>query len=200
MPQYKYRPVDMKYVRENPEEYIIPECLDACKILWDKGIDTVQCSNYDDLDYRYIDLDQNHLSKENKRLLEELINSGTEGFSIGGLIGTPRLYVYALGDVARAELCGLANVLRLQDTFDFYTVDEYLSMYKSKGGKYTILPTGEALVEENPEHANATIEEALTELDDWDLYVESEQRVYKSKYALEHHMKYLKSLEKGRKM
>ena len=55
MPRYQYSQTPTRLVKENPEEYIIPDCLEACKILWDKGIDTVECSNfYDDVNYHVV--------------------------------------------------------------------------------------------------------------------------------------------------
>ena len=45
---YQYRPISTEYVMENPEQFIIPECIECCKLLWSKGIDTYQCGNYED--------------------------------------------------------------------------------------------------------------------------------------------------------
>lgn len=36
MTKYQYELVDVKYVKENLEEYIIPDCLDACKLSLDR--------------------------------------------------------------------------------------------------------------------------------------------------------------------
>ena len=38
IPSYQYSYVDLPYVVNNPEEYIIAGCLDACSELWDKNI------------------------------------------------------------------------------------------------------------------------------------------------------------------
>ena len=41
--KYQYSEVDMAYVYRNPEEFIIPENLAACKLLWNKNIFTKMC-------------------------------------------------------------------------------------------------------------------------------------------------------------
>ena len=46
--RYQYMPTSVEEVMKNPEEFIIPECMECCKLLWSKGIDTRQCGNYDD--------------------------------------------------------------------------------------------------------------------------------------------------------
>ena len=64
MPRYQYGLVNIEYVKEEPEEYIIPDCIDACRLLWDKGINTAQCSNLEDKNYRWIEIDARGLSDE----------------------------------------------------------------------------------------------------------------------------------------
>ena len=45
--KYNYTYVPLEYVIKEPYEYIIPECIDACKAFWDKNIETFMVSNYD---------------------------------------------------------------------------------------------------------------------------------------------------------
>lgn len=65
---YQYSRVDMKVVMDDPEEFIIPENLEACKLLWSKNIFTKMCNNYDN-DYSWITVSD--LSPENQALFQE---------------------------------------------------------------------------------------------------------------------------------
>ena len=59
-------------VAHNINEFIIPECQEACISLWARNIGTFMCSNRDELsDISYILL--NDLSEENKHIIDELI-------------------------------------------------------------------------------------------------------------------------------
>ena len=201
MAQYQYSLVDVQYVKQNPEEFIIPDCLDACRILWEKGIDTTQCSNFEDKNCRWIEIDVACLSKENYNYLYNMINSKVEGFSLGGMTHYPRIYVNKTGMEANLRLCELANSLLLQDTKQFITVEEYLDSYKRRNGEYTTLPTGVVQRQYNPMLINATLADALEANNDWNLYIESEGRIYNNEDALNHHLDYLEKLQKiGKKM
>ena len=50
---YEYGYIDLPIVVKNPEEYIIPGCLGACRSLWDKNIETFMVSNLQD-DHLYV--------------------------------------------------------------------------------------------------------------------------------------------------
>lgn len=67
---YQYSAVDMKFVMENPEEYVIPEVLEACKLLWSKNIFTVMCNNYEN-DHSWITI--NTLSEENQKIFDSFV-------------------------------------------------------------------------------------------------------------------------------
>lgn len=197
MPKYQYSLVDIKYVKENPEEYIIPDCIDACRILWSKNISTIQCSNLDDLNYRWIEIDSVGLSEENKKILYDKINSKEDGFSLGGLTHNPRIYVGDVGVEANRRLCSLAEMLLLQDTIDFSTVEEYLDDFKRTDGEHIILPTGEIIRNYNPQFEDATLKDALDANDAWILFIMEEGRVYYNRDALDTHINYLNQLNKG---
>ena len=196
MPKYQYGLVNVEFVKENPEEYIIPDCIDACKILWDKGIDTVQCSNLEDINYRWIEIDTLGLSVENKTIIYDLINANKEGFAVGGMTHNPRLFVHCEGFEASEKLCQLASVFVLQDTIKYSNIEEYLDDYKRKDGEYKILDTGILIRDYNPKLVSATLEDALASNEDWDLYIEEEGRIYHSVAALESHLKYLEQTKK----
>ena len=81
---YQYSAVDMNFVYANPEEFIIPENLEACKLLWSKNIFTVMCNNYDN-DNSWITISK--LDESNQKLFEELCKSNPEnfGYTWGGV-------------------------------------------------------------------------------------------------------------------
>ena len=197
MPRYQYGLVNIEYVKEDPEEYIIPDCIDACRLLWDKGINTAQCSNLEDKNYRWIEIDTRGLSDENIKIIYDLINAKADGFSVGGMTHNPRLFVHCEGAEASKALCQLASVFVLQDTMDYSTIEEYLDNYKRSGGEYMILDTGVIIRDYNPRLVSATLADALTFNDEWKLYVEEEGRIYHSVAALEAHMNYVKQLNKA---
>ena len=199
MPRYQYSQTPARLVKEEPEEYIIPDCLEACKILWDKGIDTVECSNfYDDVNnYRYVDIDPSKLSEENKTFLYDKINSNAEGFAIDGVRHNPRIYVHKTGVEAQKRLCELAEMLSLQDTSEYATSEQFLDGYKRTDGEYIDLPDGIIIRDYNPKYKDATLVDALNDTNKWDLFIEEEGRVYNNKEALEHHQHYLSKLKEN---
>ena len=85
--RYQYKPTLIEYVMEHPEEYIIPECIDCCELLWSKGIDTFQCGNYDDPIENgfWIEIDTSSLSKDNKHILDEISKGDSRVFYCVGL-------------------------------------------------------------------------------------------------------------------
>ncbi len=45
---FRYAGESIEIVSSNPDEYIVPECLEACRSFWDKNIFTASCSNRDE--------------------------------------------------------------------------------------------------------------------------------------------------------
>lgn len=81
--KYQYSEVDMAYVYRNPEEFIIPENLAACKLLWSKNIFTKMCNNYDN-EFSWITI--NCLSRENQDIFDSLSKIDNRfGATWGGL-------------------------------------------------------------------------------------------------------------------
>lgn len=80
---YEYRTLPVHIVAENIDEYIIPECQQACKNLWDKNIFTLSCSNrneqrHDGKEIKYIIL--GHLSAQNQLTFERLAESRPQNY------------------------------------------------------------------------------------------------------------------------
>lgn len=196
---YQYMPTPTEYVMENPEEFIIPECLNCCKLLWSKGIDTFQCENYDDPIENgfWIDIDSNSLSQENLQILQSLALNDKRVYFNEGLQGQ---HCFRIGverksiNDASKELCEIADNLVLQDTIHYITGDDLLEKYKRQGGEFHIHPLGYVYSDINPERINATLEDALNNIN-MELYNSEENRLYLSKHALNVHLNYLKQQE-----
>lgn len=67
-------PTPVKLVKANPERFIVPECLPACKELWIKNIDTFMVCDLLDLEtgWAWICLEDILLSARNKEILASL--------------------------------------------------------------------------------------------------------------------------------
>ena len=180
--RYEYQHVTIDDVIENPGEYIIPECLDACKVLWSKGIETYMCSNHANEEL-YVSIEESKLDKENRKILYS--NEHNEHF--GRDIVNHRPLIKAQ---TSEKLVELAKLFVLQDSLAYVTEEEILNSYKRKGSKeYEILRDGTVRSKENPKLANATLEEALQSCD-LTLYDAEEGKLFESKYAFEHHKKF----------
>lgn len=211
--QYQSRHVDTEVVINNPEEYIIPECLPACKILWDRNIETFMCSNYDtDIDL-WIDFDL--VSEENVELFHSLRESDPEHYGIDDWY-----HHYRVVATSSDELEKLVSVFKLQDVKEerYQSGEEFLDLYKrfkmnndediaelrrlyplvGPDMYYVTTFGGLGLKDEyaiNPKKRDATLSDALKAENKTALYVEDEDRVYSSLTFLKWHQKYLKYLQ-----
>ena len=197
MEKYVFSSVDMEYVLENPELYIIPECLKICRILWSKGIDTVQCSNYDVGETSYwIEIDDRTLSDDNRKYIFSMLDRKNSHFGEDIRFHHPVITAERTKNGLRV-LENIANSFIIQDTNQFKSDNRILNEYKTEGGSYYIDDSGYLLKSVNPERESATIEDALAELD-LTYYVKDEGRLYNSKHAYDVHMNYIKELNKKR--
>ena len=200
-PRYEYRATDVESVIQNAEEYIIPECLEACKTLWGKNIETVMCSNYNDNTDLYIDLlDGDGLSDENRDIF---INNEENGFTLGEEHDFPRISVPGQTPESALKLQELADKLHIQDVRNcrYKSSKQFLEDYKygDMPEEYEYEAGGQGYVIVNrqydPERVNATLQDALERTGKSGLYVPSEDRVYESQMFLDWHNRYLKSKE-----
>lgn len=190
--QYQYSYVDLEIVMSNPNEYIIPQCLPACMILWDKNIETFMVSNNED-ENLYVLLF--NLSEENESFLESQIQIDSR-FIFSDYRNTYGIMVKGKDATASEELASLASMLHLQDTKRFTTPESYLKEFKTKDGGFRIDEYGHIIKLENPKLADTTLEEALRQDGKENLYVASENRIYDSAMYLKWHQKYLQALAK----
>lgn len=188
--RYQYPYVELEKVMSNPTEYIIPQCLPACRSLWSKNIETFMVSNNDDNDL-YVLL--TNVSPENMAVFREMQKQDPR-FIYDGYRSTIGIAVKGNDSNAMHELERLTEVFRVQDTMRFKTAEDFLESYKYTDGKMTIADDGTIHRAKNPELENITLQEALKRSGKESLYVASEGRVYESHMYLSWHRRYEQSL------
>lgn len=188
--QYQYSYVDLEIVISNPNEYIILECLPACKILWDKNVETFMVSNNGD-DNLYVLL--YNLSPENETFLQNMIKIDSR-FIYSSYRKAYGIAVKGKDERAKEELASLANMLHIQDTKRFKSTKSYLEEFKRRDGEYTVDEFGYITRMENPKLSNITLEEALKQDGKQQLYVAEENRIYDSIMYLNWHKRYMQTL------
>lgn len=193
--RYQYPYVELEDVMANPEEYIIPQCLPACRALWDKNIETFMVSNNDDEDL-YVLL--TNVSDENMAIFNQMKQQDPR-FVFDGYRNTIGIAVKRNNDSSMHELQGLTEVFRIQDTLRFQTAEDFLESYKHTGGEMTIADDGTIHRNINPALANITLQEALEKSGKSGLYIAEEGRVYESIMYLNWHKKYEQSLNDNMK-
>lgn len=199
MSRYEYPEVNIDAVMNNPEEFIIPECLEACKSLWSKNIPTRMCSNYSFDSYIWIDFVLT--SDQNIELFYELAKNDNH-YAIDGRLHAFRVCSNLKGIDAVQELVRLVDVFAVQDVtkIDYQTAEDFLDQYKhfsvTDSDERNILTSdcyGRIHAAYNPDKKDATLEEALIAKNKIELYIPEENRVYKNKRALDWHIRYIKS-------
>lgn len=188
--KYQYSYVELEKVMSNPTEYIIPQCLPACRSLWSKNIETFMVSNNDDNDL-YVLL--TNVSPENMAVFRK-IQKQDPRFIYDGYRSTIGIAVKGNDSNAMYELERLTEVFSVQDTMRFKTAEDFLESYKYTDGKMTIADDGTIHRAKNPELENITLQEALKRSGKESLYVASEGRVYESHMYLSWHRRYEQSL------
>lgn len=188
--RYQYPYVELEEVMANPTEYIIPQCLPACRSLWSKNIETFMVSNNDDNDL-YVLL--TNVSSENMAVFQELQKQDPR-FVYDRYRSTVGIAVKGNDNNAMHELESLTEVFRVQDTMRFKTSEDFLESYKYTGGELVVADDGTIHRSKNPELENITLQEALKRSGKESLYVASEGRVYDSPMYLSWHRRYEQSL------
>ena len=117
---YSYVSYYWHIVAQNINEFIVPECQDACISLWSRNIGTFMCSNREELeDVTYILL--NKLSEQNKDIFEDLIKKGVPGYSYDEWRQRYKVAVNGRNKEQISEaLLNMTNVFEMQDVLEGY--------------------------------------------------------------------------------
>lgn len=189
--EYNNGYVELEEVISNQEEFIIPQCLPACKALWEKNIETFMVSNNDDK-YLYVLL--MNVSEQNEAIIEQLLQNDKR-FFFDDYRSTYGIKVDGIDEESMKALLSLTQVFEMQDTKRFMDVETYLNCFKRTGGKLYIERDGTIHRKENPELVNVSLVDALKLEGKESLYIEEEERIYESPMYLLWHNRYKKYLE-----
>ena len=202
-PHYMYSATDVEDVIQNAEEYIIPECLEACKKLWSKNIETSMCANYSGSSNLFIVLPGiDSLSDENQEIFKD---NSEEGFILGEIHDNPEIVVAGRTQESVAALINLVDKLKIQDVRRrrYQTAGEFLEEYKygDMPAEYSYSDVDErgdmsvvsVVRQYDPRRIDATLQDALEQTGKASLYVPSEGRIYESQMFLDWHNRYLES-------
>lgn len=189
--KYNYSYVELEEVISNPEEYIIPQCLPACKALWEKNIETFMVSNNDDK-YLYVLL--TNISEQNEAKMEQLLQSDKR-FFFDDYRSAYGIKVDGFDEDAMRELLSLTQVFEMQDTKRFMDIETYLNSFKRTGGELYVERDGTIHRKENPKLADVSLVDALKLEGKESLYIEEEGKIYESDMYLSWHNRYKKYLE-----
>lgn len=196
---------DLKYnVKEKPiheiynegiEKYIEAPCVNACKKLWDKNMFTKASV----IDNNKISIVFDKLSKENENIFSKLVQEDNKHYCYS-IKNEPRIQI-DFNNNAKENSVYLENLVepfKLQDVTSGYMEKEEFLMKvcnceRVEGIKEHTKEWNAEFVFA-PEKVEKTFNEYLKEYLYEDLFVPEEGRIYKDKFYLDAHKKYLNSI------
>lgn len=196
---------DLKYnVKEKPiheiynegiEKYIEAPCVNACKKLWDKNMFTKASV----VDNNKISIVFDKLSKENENIFSKLVQEDNKHYCYS-IKNEPRIQI-DFNNNAKENSVYLENLVepfKLQDVTSGYMEKEEFLMKvcnceRVEGIKEHTKEWNAEFVFA-PEKVEKTFNEYLKEYLYEDLFVPEEGRIYKDKFYLDAHKKYLNSI------
>lgn len=196
---------DLKYnVKEKPiheiynegiEKYVEAPCVNACKKLWDKNMFTKASV----IDNNKISIVFDKLSKENENIFSKLVQEDNKHYCYS-IKNEPRIQI-DFNNNAKENSVYLENLVepfKLQDVTSGYMEKEEFLMKvcnceRVEGIKEHTKEWNAEFVFA-PEKVEKTFNEYLKEYLYEDLFVPEEGRIYKDKFYLDAHKKYLNSI------
>lgn len=202
---FNYAGFSIDKIINNPDEYIVPECQEACKKFWDMNIFTASCSNRretineDGSIKKYIMV--SHLSDENKKIFENLIESNPNNYVKKTIVGEDYYAIYIFSkdedrDLDSLKLLDLVTPFKMQDCLEgFVSIKEYylkkiLGDYYSNEDVSISIPEFELI---------ATVKKKLGASGNLDLLDLDRGIIYKNRFYRDAHLKYLKMQQKDSK-
>ena len=191
---FEYRSLPIDKVAENPDEYIIPECQEACFKFWNNNIFTTLCSNRKEHKIKYIFVSS--LSDENRKIFDELVKSNPKNYFLREIDGK-NFYGIAITsaqsdlDIDSQKLADLATHFKMQDVLegyltleDFYTTN--IALYKNPSAVKSLTQYD----------LTAAIKRYLIAFEKLDLLDIDRKIVYNSEFYKNAHQRYLDWLKK----
>ena len=202
--------VDLETIVKQPEVFIEKGCLEACKLLWDLNISTIESNGHGESSYIVL----KGLSEENLQIFKDLkkrdpvhyeifkekaltANKGQLNFNVEDFDGEylsikfpGRYCIKSKGKIST----DLLKDFVLQDIVEgVYTFEEIKAMfYTSKD--YEIRPDGKLeIVKHTVQETDESIIEQMTKERKY-IYDEKENKFYVSQFYYDKHLKYLESL------
>ena len=186
---------------EEVEKYISEPCVKVCRNSWNKNLFTEQpIIKNDEILIKY-----NFLNKQNTKIFRELICKDKKHYSYSE-DGYPIIKVEynnsKTNEQISDELSKLAEPLKIQDiTTGYMTKEEFLmnvcGCEKVEGLKEYKNDTENVKIVFDPTKVNKDFDEYIKYHNFEELYVKSEERIYKNKFYLEAHKKFLSENKTG---
>ena len=203
---YNYPGLSIDEIIENPEEYIIPECIDACKSFWDKNIFTASCRKRNKKKDKEGNIKKfimvSNLSDENAKIFDKLIEEKPNNYLKLNISDKIYYAIFILSkdniedrDIDSQKLLDLASSFKMQDCLEgFLSLEDYFR--ENLTGDLYITKSTPLQVPE--EEIIERVKQHLTFFGKIDLLDLDRKVVYNSKFYKEAHEKYLKSQEQER--
>ena len=202
---FNYAGLSIDKIVDNPDEYIVPECLEACKKFWNMNIFTASCSNRreskneDGSIKKYIMV--SNLSDENKKIFEDLIESNPNNYTKREInkVDYYAIYIFSKDDnrdLDSIKLLDLVTPFKMQDCLEgFVSIKDYY-LKKILGDYYSDENNSISISESE---LIATVKKNLGASGNLDLLDLDRGIIYKNRFYRDAHLKYLKMQQKDSK-
>lgn len=205
---FNYPGLSIHNIINNPDEYIIPECIEACKKLWNMNIFTVSCSNRSEkkdengIIKKYIMV--RHLSSKNQQIFEQLALSKPINYRILTRQNIKYYIIVIISkdivedrDIEAIKLLNLTKPFKMQDCLEGYIpVKDYyiknIRNYPYSTENYPISVSESEIV--------ASVKKYLTAFGILYLLDLDRNVVYENQFYKDAHQKYLKELKKSKNL
>ena len=200
---FNYAGLSIDKIIKNPDEYIVPECQEACKKFWDMNIFTASCSNRrenvgkDGKIRKYIMV--SHLSDENKKIFEDLIESNPNNYTKREIneVDYYAIYIFSKDenrDKDSQELLNLVSPFKMQDCLEGYVSIKEFYLKKILGDYYSNEDTLDSISESE---LIASVKKNLGASGNLDLLDLDRGIIYKNRFYRDAHLKYLRIQQKN---
>lgn len=197
---FDYPGLSIDKIVANSDEYIVPECIEACKKFWEKNIFTESCSNRDETKdkdgniRKYIMV--SNLSRENEEIFNNLVKSKPNNYQILKISDKKHYVIVILSkdniqdrEKESQKLLGLVSPFKMQDCLEgFISIKDYylknIMNYSYISNNISISISEAELIAAVKKHLSASGKLDLLDIDRGVIYI--------SEFYKKAHQKYLK--------